>query len=111
MKKGILFPCDVLEQFPCIFPCERGKCQGCPIIAAKRNVFKFPHLHDSAFYDCNVWITFWDLCELEWAEQQKKQELYDPGSNPCGGDPCECNGDCDNCTFNDDYLEFEEDEE
>ena len=50
-------------------------------------------------------------CDECKAEQQKKQELYDP--DPCGGNSTHCDGDCDNCSFSEDkyYSEFEEDEE
>lgn len=54
-------------------------------------------------------------CEECKAEEQKKQELYDPEIASCG-DPYDCDGDCDNCSFSEDYncldgAYFEEDEE
>jgi hypothetical protein len=37
--------------------------------------------------------------------------LYDPGVTYCGNDSALCDGDCDTCSYSEDYLEFEEDEE
>ena len=49
-------------------------------------------------------------CDECKAEQQKKQELYDP--NPCGGNSTHCDGDCDNCSFSEDnYPDSADDED
>jgi len=68
------------------------------------------HVWQNPFYT-KAFEDFWLRVEQEWAECFKQDVLYDPGVTYCGNDSALCDGDCDTCSYSEDYLEFEEDEE
>ena len=67
--RGVLFPCDQIEQSPCMpnSLCYGRSCNRCSIFSAKRNPFNVPW-----------WALFWFLCEAEAIPFPKWNPAYEP---------------------------------